>query len=269
MALTQATLSLILAAIVKIMVTGNRSATVDGGSQSTGNCFSITASYFTLSGITLQNCKKGVVTDNSNYVVLSSLLVQNIGEEAIHLRTFSSNNSVSMNTITNTGTVTPGFGEGVYIGSAQSNWATYTAGNPDTSNNNSITSNNISSTRAEPIDIKEGTTGTIVTANTLDGNLLSNANAADSLIDVKGNLSRIQANIFRNTGASSILDAIQIHVPVATWGANNIFSGNNLQSNIPGYGIRLDTTALTSGNVIYCSNVFTNALSGAQNTSCQ
>ena len=63
------------------------------------------------------------------------------------------------NTISDTGLRRDKFGEGVYVGSAQSNWCKHSDCEPDESDRNVVEGNTIFDTGAESVDLKEGTTG--------------------------------------------------------------------------------------------------------------
>ncbi|MGH9187273.1 MAG: hypothetical protein ACRD0U_15885 [Acidimicrobiales bacterium] len=56
--------------------------------------------------------------------------MSDIGDEAIHLRAFSTDNLAIGNTIRNTGLRRDKFGEGIYVGSAVSNWEKHSGGEP-------------------------------------------------------------------------------------------------------------------------------------------
>ena len=81
-------------------------------------------------------------------------------------------------------------------------------------------------TTAESVDIKEGTSATIVTGNSFDGRGMT---AADSWVDAKGNV----ALISRNTGSHSPRDGFQTHVIVSGWGSGNRFTANHAQVDGP------------------------------------
>jgi hypothetical protein len=153
------------------------------------------------------NCKKGIVLDSANKNLLNLLYVHHIEEEAVHFRKNSSDNKIKNCTISYTGIGDgkAGVGEGVYIGSALSNWESKSK--PDKSNRNKVLNNtfgpNIS---AEAIDIKEGTEGGLIDGNTFDGTGMSGENFADSWIDVKGT----KYVISNNTGKKSLLDGFQV-----------------------------------------------------------
>ena len=96
---------------------------------------------------------------------VTGLTIYSVGDEALHLRRHSTDNTVSGNTIYDTGNRTAKYGEGIYVGTAESNWCDITDCQPDRSDRNLIEGNTIYDTTAESVDIKEGTTG-----GTLRGN---------------------------------------------------------------------------------------------------
>lgn len=117
--------------------------------------------------------------DNVNNSLLSHLEVYDIGDEGIHFRDGSSRNTLEDSYIHDTGRYQPGFGEGVYVGSANSNF------NQNT-NHNIIRKTKIGpNVTAEHLDIKQKTTGTIVEHCTFDGTGMSGDNYGDSFIDIK------------------------------------------------------------------------------------
>ena len=195
--------------------------------------------------------------DQSKYTTIENVRVTKIGEEGIHLRTYSSFDTIKNCFVDTTGLVSPGFGEALYVGSAESNWATYTNGNPDTCNYNVLINNAFGNfVAAENIDIKEGTKRGKVSNNAFNGAGLSNVNAADSWIDVKGNYYKIT----NNTGVSTLTDGFQTHIATSGWGNFNTFSNNTLTVNTSNYGINVQTSnALgTAGNNIVCNNNIAN-----------
>ena len=69
-----------------------------------------------LVGFTVSNAQKGVMVDGGVGHVIQGLHVEHIGDEAIHLRAFSTDNVVRGNDIHDTGLRRDKFGEGVYVG---------------------------------------------------------------------------------------------------------------------------------------------------------
>jgi hypothetical protein len=167
---------------------------------------------------------------------------------------------VEANTVRKTGLRRDTFGEGIYIGTAQSNWCTITDCKPDLSDRNIIRDNRISETTAEAIDIKEGTTGGMVIRNTFEGSQESGSHN-DSWVDVKGNGWLIKAN----TGRNAKVDGFQTHEVVNGWGSGNVFESNVAEVNGPGFGFSLTPV---NGNVVRCDNRVTGALKGFANVAC-
>lgn len=245
-------------------LSGGRGAVLDGGSV-TGHygLHLVGASHWTVSGFTVTRASKGVVLDRSSRNRLDALEVHTIGDEAIHLRARSSDNVVSDNLVHDTGKHARKYGEGIYIGSAVSNWGTYSDGLPDTSDRNVVRGNRIWATGAESVDIKEGTTGGVLSGNTFDGAGMSGENFADSWVDVKGNNWLVEGN----TGVNALLDGFQTHVQLAGWGQGTVFRGNTARVGSGGYGFRVHQPA-TSRTVVSCTNVVNGAGSGTANQPC-
>lgn len=249
----------------KITLQGSRNAILNGGSNSSGYGFNLKANYWRLIGFTVTNSQKGIMLDGANNNLIDDVYVHHVGQEAVHFRAFSSNNTIQNSLITDTGLTDARYGEGVYLGTAQSNWGTISGGNPDTSNNNNVLYNHIGpNVTAEHIDIKEGTTGGQITGNYFDGVGISGANYADSWVDVKGNNYILSNNIGQNTaGQSALLDGFQTHVILSGWGKNNVFSNNTANVNASGYGFNIQTSG--TGNIVYSNNSVTGAQSGVSN----
>lgn len=252
-----------------IVLRGSRNAVLDAGSINIGYVLYLQSDYWTVKGFTVTNGLKGIMADGVHYNIIDSVKVTNIGEEAIHLRKFSSHNTIQNVEITNTGLKTPDYGEGVYIGSAKSNWVTYTNGDPDLCDSNSVLNNTIGpGVAAECIDIKEGTTGGVIKGNYFDATGITGANSGDSWIDVKGNRYSIENNSGYNPGGSIFKDGYQVHVAVSDWGNYNEFRNNNCAVNASGYGFNIQlngSNGTSTGNKVYTNNTVTGAASGISN----
>ncbi len=181
------------------------------------------ATHWRLVGFTVRDGQKGVMADATSWSVIQGLTVQSIGDEGIHLRRNSTDNRVIGNHITDTGLRRDKFGEGVYVGSAVSNWCSISDCQPDRSDRNVIADNTFGRTTSENLDIKEGTTGGLVTGNRFDG---SGTHAADSWVDVKGTAWLI----VHNTGVAAPLDGFQTHQILERWGSRNLFRGNTISA---------------------------------------
>jgi len=261
----QFTVSAACTAAAPCQLRGSRAAVLDG--TGVGGHYGLHlngADHWTVAGLSVRNASKGIVLDRSNHAVIDGVEVSQIGAEGIHLRAFSSDGVVRDSLVHHVGIDKPQFGEGIYIGSATSNWGTYSGGRPDTSDRNRILGNRIWATGAESVDIKEGTTGGILSGNTFDGAGMAGKNSADSWVDVKGNSWLISDN----TGTNALLDGFQTHVLAAGWGERNVFTGNTADVASSGYGVRIQNPAST-GNVVGCDNIVRNAASGLANQACR
>jgi hypothetical protein len=242
-----------------IFLCGGSGAVLDGGGVKAGYGLYLNgASWWRLVGFTVRNAQKGVVADKSQHSVIQGLSVHDIGDEGIHLRSFSSDNLVVGNTVHDTGKRREKFGEGIYIGSAISNWAKYSQGGPDRSDRNVVRGNSISGTTAESVDIKEGTTAGVLVDNVFDGSALTEE-GGDSWVDVKGNSWLIQDN----RGTNSPLDGYQTHNVADGWGTGNVFKGN-VAIAVKEYGIALKPVL---GNKVGCDNKASGGR-GLANVSC-
>jgi hypothetical protein len=249
-------------AAAPITLCGSRSAVLDGQSIQNGYVLHLDgASYWRVEGFTVEGGQKGVVTDGVTHDLIYGLYVHGTGDEAIHLRKFSSYNTVSHNVIRDTGLLVQFFGEGIYVGSANKNWCKYSNCQPDRSNYNLIIDNNIADTTAENIDIKEGTTGGVISGNTFNGTGMVSS-AATSWVNVKGN----DWTIEDNTGTYSIGNGFSVHQVYPGWGLDNVFRDNKTKVSGPGYGIYVQSHHL--GTVVECNNVAYGAGGGLSNISC-
>lgn len=254
-------------ATAPIRLTGTRNAILDGGGISSGYALHLDrASYWQVDGITVTNAAKGIVLDQSSHVVLTNLTVHHSGAELVLMRNYSCDNTISSSDIYDSGLVTPGYGEGVYIGLAVSNWSSTsqsrTGGGPDRSDRNRILGNRISRTTAENVDVKEGTTGGLISGNRFDATGMTGANYADSWVDIAGNEYVIRDNVGVNPG-SRLVDGYQTHVQVTGWAERNVFEGNSSAVNASGYGINIHTKGV--GNVVRSTNTVTGAARGLTN----
>jgi parallel beta helix pectate lyase-like protein len=248
-----------------ITLKGSRNAIIDGnGTGGRYGLYLYGADFWNLDGFTVNNASKGIVLDGSSHVFLNNMKVSNVGQEAVHFRAFSRYNVIRDSEITGTGKKSAQYGEGVYIGSANSNWGTYTGGQPDTSDRNIVINNTFTNFTAEGIDLKEGSTGGYVAGNTFEGSAISGQNSADSWIDAKGNYYLIENNV----GTNTLVDGFQVHSVYAGWGANNAFKANTANVNASGYGFNIVSTAMQFGNIVYCSNTATGAGLGLANVAC-
>jgi len=242
-----------------ITLSGSKKVILDGNTTAKGYVLHLQASYWIIKDITITNGLKGLMCDGANFNVIDNITVYNIGEEGIHFRKFSTHNVLQNSTINNTGLKTADYGEGVYIGTAVSNWSRYTNGIEDRCDSNKVINNTIGpNITAECIDLKEGTTGGIVRGNQFNSTGITGANSGDSWMDVKGNGYLIENNTGFNPTGSVLKDGYQVHCAVDGWGNYNIFGNNICEINVDGFGINVvlkSNKGNAVGNVIYKNNV--------------
>lgn len=244
----------------KITLKGPRSAVLEATG---GRGLELTGSHWTLDGFTITGGQKGLMALGVTNTLVTNLKVTGVGHEAIHFQYTSSDNVVRNNEITDTGKEYAGYGEGIYFGSANSNWP---GGTPDRSDRNKAIDNKIGpNVRAESIDIKEGTTGGELSGNVFDGTGQSGEHFADSWVDMKGN-GYLVAN---NRGSKVFVHdtnygGFELHQQLDGWGLNNTFSGNtaDVQSSYA-YGFYIAKTGL--GTKVCANNTVTGAGKGFAN----
>jgi hypothetical protein len=253
----------------RIKLTGKNNVIFDAQNYNTGYALYVTASYWDIGNLNITNGLKGIMTDSASYNNFFAIKVYSIGEEGIHLRKFSKHNVISNCTVYNTGLKTADYGEGIYIGSAKSNWTTYTNGLEDRCDSNTVFHNTIGpNCKAECVDIKEGTTGGIIKENNFDATGISGANSADSWIDIKGNYYTIESNNGYNPIGSVLTDGYQVHCTYTGWGNYNEFKKNFCSVNATGYAVNVSLTSSQGtpiGNKVYASNIANSASSGLTN----
>jgi hypothetical protein len=249
-------------AAAPITLTGPRTAVLTTGSVDSGYALHLTGSQWRVTGIAVRTAAKGIVLDGSRFTRISRVEVGNIGAEAVHFRKGSSDGVIENSLIHHTGITSPQYGEGVYIGSAVSNWSSIMGSSttPDRSDRVIVRGNDIRNTPAEGVDVKEGSTGGSITGNSFTASGTSGRNSADSWIDVKGN----DYVVSGNQGTGTLLDAMQVHTVVAGWGARNRFSGNTVIGAVPGYEVWVQGTSI--GNRVACDT--SAAAKGLSNIPC-
>ncbi|WP_439657457.1 cellulose binding domain-containing protein [Lentzea sp. HUAS TT2] len=230
--------------------------------------------YWNLTGFTVQESKKGIVLDNAHHVTIDAVSVHHVDEEAVHFRRSSADGIIRNSVITDTGLVQPGFGEGVYLGSANSNWSCHgNNGGIDRSDRVQVLGNRIGpNVAAEAVDVKEGTYEGVIRGNTFDGQGITGQNSADSWIDVKGIGYLVEDNTgtFRSPG--TFANGYETHntstTPTLPNGCGNTWRNN--RSDLGGvgqYAINITSVSKCSAmpNVVYASNTVTGAVKGLTN----
>ncbi|MFB9365813.1 cellulose binding domain-containing protein [Kitasatospora albolonga] len=232
------------------------------------------APYWNLSGFTVKDAKKGVVLDASPHVTIDGLYVHHTEDEGVHFRRSSADGAIRNSVVEYTGLVQPGYGEGVYLGSAGSNWGCH--GNTDgvdRSDRVLVENNRIGPyVAAEAIDVKEGTSGGVIRGNTFDGRGVSGQNSADSWLDVKGFDYLIEGNTGTFAAPGTFANGYETHNPATTPafpnGCGNTWRDNRSDlGGVGGYAIKITSVSACTAkpNRVYASNTVTNAVSGLTN----
>ena len=198
-------------------------ATLCGVNQESKIVLWITGDYWRIEDLRMAEAQKGIVLDRSSHSVISGCEVFRIGSEGIHLRDDSSFCLIDNCKIHDTGTVTPKYGEGIYIGSAVG-----TEGYGFDCHYNTVRGCEISRVAAECIDIKEFTVGTLVENCTFDGSCISGENGANSFIEIKGNDVIIRWNTGYRNGCEQQLYGFDLYAPLPEWGQNARIYENTL-----------------------------------------
>jgi hypothetical protein len=201
--------------------------TLQGTTTGSNYVLYITGDHWIIRNLKIATGKKGIMLDNANSAQITGCEISNIGEEGLHFRDGSSSGMVENCNIHDTGVVTPDFGEGIYVGSDKLKWLANGGDFDPATDNITIHGCTIGpNVAAESVDIKEGSTGTIVEDSTFLGAGISGANSADSFIDVKGNSDVIRDNTANRQNNGIIVDAFQVHQIVTGWGQSALFTGN-------------------------------------------
>lgn len=248
-------------ALQPITLYGPRTAILNGGGIAASPLtVTVRGSYWVLQGFTITNAYQPLFLIGAQHSTVRGLEIYNIGQEAIHIHTAAKNNLIDNNYIHDTGKTNPQFGEGVYVGSAQSHWV---SGQPDHTDNNTVSNNVIGpNIGAQMVDVKEGTTGTIVSGNTFNGT--GGSINQDAWINAYGNSVRV----LNNTGTTARQHGVKVEMLVTGWGQSNVFHGNTwtLGGSATGYGFRVGG-GTTGTTVVGCDNTVSGGL-GFSNVAC-
>jgi hypothetical protein len=228
------------------------------------------AAHWKLSGFTVTGAAKGIMIDASPHVTIDGVHVHDIGDEGVHFRRSSADGIIRNSRIERTGRTQPRYGEGIYLGSANSNWSCYgNTGGIDAADRIQVLNNHVGpGVAAEHVDVKEGTTGGVIRGNTWNGQGIAGQNSADSWLDVKGSNYLIENNTGTFSAPGVFANGYETHNPTAGSGCGNVWRGN--RSDLGGVGkwaINVTSTSKCAGNlnVVHASNTVTNAVSGLTN----
>lgn len=203
----------------------------------------ITGDWWEIRNIKVTNASKGIILDNSNHTKLINCEVYNIGAEGIHFRDNSSYCLADSCLIYDTGVVSKGYGEGIYVGSAKS-----TTGYGYNCDYNTIRNCIFAAgIAAEHIDVKEYTTGTVIENCLFNGTGISGENYAKSFVNIKGNDCIIRNCTGYRNGNEKITRAFETNQVVDGWGQNTQVYSNK---------VYMDTAINANGGKMYFLNAW-------------
>ena len=182
-------------AAAPITLVGSRAAVIRTKNASGDYGLHITGDHWRIEGITVAHATKGIVLDGSVGTVIDGVEVFDIGDEGVHFRVVLERRHVANSFIHDTGRNSPQYGEGVYVGSANSNWHDVRvhrrrrgrSARATTPSASLIEANVFEDITAEGADLKEGTDSGVLRGNTFRRVGASGKNSADSAVDAKGN----------------------------------------------------------------------------------
>ena len=218
-------------------------AILSGSSTAENYVLSISGDWWEIKDLKVTNSQKGIMIDNSNHTKIVNCEVYHIGSEGIHLRDDSSNCLIERCNVHDTGVVSPGYGEAIYVGSAESTTEYGHECHYNTIRNCKLGPN----VAAEHVDIKEYTIGTTVENCTFDGTGMSGENYAKSFINIKGNDCIIRNNVGYRNGCTAIQRAFEQNNVVDGWGQNASVYGNQ---------VYMDTATNALGKKMYFLNAW-------------
>ncbi len=192
-----------------------------GNNTENGYVLHVTGDWWVLENLHVTHSQKGIVLDNSNHSVIRGCTVYDTGAEAIAVRDGSSYCLVQDTEIHDTGKVTPGYGEGIYIGSAKS-----TSGYDYKCDYNVVDGCTFRNVAAEHVDVKEYTTGTEIRGCTFYGDGMTGENNAGSFVDIAGNDVYVHDNTGYRNGNQQIVAAFELHLQAEGWGYHCMFTDN-------------------------------------------
>jgi hypothetical protein len=259
-----------------ITVRGSRAAILRTKNASGDYGLHVTGDHWRIEGLTVAHASKGIVLDGSIGTVIDGVEVYDVGDEGVHFRMCSSDGVLRNSFVHDTGRNSAQYGEGVYVGSANSNWSKYECTDAvegqaegDNTERVLVEDNVFEDITAEGADLKEGTDSGMLRDNVFRRTGTSGQNSADSAVDAKGNGWVIEGNTVSETDApwdddgvmrpSEFEDGWQAHSVYEGYGTGNVFRGNTVEGTISGFGIGLYPG---DGNVVACDNAAAGADEG-------
>ena len=242
-----------------IWICGPSTAVLTNGTPQSGKALTIDSKHdIVVAGITLRNNFKGLSVINSQRITATDMLIERVGYEAVHFRNQTSDSEIKYSTIRYTGMKVAKYGEGVYVGTSDSNFCLYNNCKVDRTVRISVFKNTISNTGAQAVEIKGGASDGVVAGNTING-------GGEAWVLIKGN----NWLVADNGGATSSEFGYGTNGSLAGWGMDNIFVRNNAKSTA-----KVGTWIHKPNNVdlrnrVSCLNTATSTVGGMTNVTCE
>ncbi len=216
-------------------------AVLSGISTESNSVLAVFGDWWEIRDLKITNGQKGIIIDNSNHTKILNCEVYNTGSEGIHFRDNSSYCLAENCYVHDTGVVSPGYGEAVYIGSAKNN-TTYGFDCHYNTVRGCRLGPNVS---AEHVDVKEYTIGTVIEDCIFDGTGMSGENSSKSFVNIKGNDCILRNNTGYRKNCDKITRAFEQNQVVDGWGQNAEVYGNK---------VYMDTSVSSTGKKMYFLN---------------
>ncbi len=223
-----------------ITLCGPRTAIISGSPTHYGN-------YWVFSGFRVTNLGyAGWFFRGAAFNVVDGIEIDHSQQELLVLADASHDNIVRNSSFHDSGLAGNAYAEGIYVGNGSTN--------SDPANNNSLISNHLGpNIRSEHIDIKQGTSGTIVQGNVSDAaGFVFRSGMTDAIYITGGSNVQFLDNQVTNISSPSAEGMMN-------WqGSNNQWRRNKLSGSFHnGFSI-----SGGSGNKVYCDNVVSGAAFG-------
>jgi parallel beta-helix repeat protein len=208
-----------------ITIAGEAGATLRGRGISEGRVLTVENDWIVVSGLRITRGDKGIWVQEATNVTLRDNTVRDTGGECIRVKYLAVRNEIAGNRIGPCGAVNFNLkasrknGEGVYIGTAPEQLSRNPTTVSDASNQNWV-HDNVITTRAECVDLKEGASLNVVERNTCSGGQDPDGSGLDS----RGN-----DNVFRfNTVTDVLGKGVRLGGDTPSQGVGNEVVGNTL-----------------------------------------
>jgi parallel beta-helix repeat protein len=199
--------------------------TLRGKAVGEGRILTVQNDWIVVTGLTITRGDKGIWLQQARNVTLRDNTVRDTGGECIRVKYLAQRNEITGNKIGPCGNVNFNLkasrknGEGIYIGTAPEQLSRNPTDVTDASNQNWV-HDNVISTRAECVDLKEGSELNVVERNTCSGGQDPDGSGLDS----RGN-----HNVFRYNTVSDVAGkGVRLGGDTKTQGLDNEVFGNTL-----------------------------------------